>query len=230
MNGPRADPAKHAAIKYTLDIKLATFSYRSILPSFQSKTLLNWRSEMQDPRIASAKNIDTYELSVYICSGMMVKWIDMKISLILYPKYTWFLQVLQGQLAGHSLSRTGHWNLPVRTFFLIPDSFRMNVFSFFCSLWPAAGGNFCYFLVPFHIFACFWNDFLEFLQKIFQVHKKFHILRLFQIEACGKKIKIPHLNVEKNTGQDRSVLIDWFWTMAAKTHFVGSDLLPDAIA
>ena len=59
MSVPRADPAEHAAIKYALDLKLAEFSYRPVLPSFSGKSLLKWRFEEQNPRIASAKIIGT---------------------------------------------------------------------------------------------------------------------------------------------------------------------------
>ena len=40
VNVPCAEPAKHAAIKYALVLKLAEFSYRSVLPSFAGKSLL----------------------------------------------------------------------------------------------------------------------------------------------------------------------------------------------
>ena len=68
MSVPRADPAEHAAIKYALDLKFAEFSYRPVLPSFSGKSLLKWRFEEQNPRIASAKIIDTTRISTTIAS------------------------------------------------------------------------------------------------------------------------------------------------------------------
>ena len=53
----------------------------------------------------------------------------------------------------------------------------MNVFSFFCSLWPAAGRKFHYFLVLFHMERFPW----------------------FFTEILPDAQKIPQLNVEKNT-------------------------------
>jgi len=88
MSVPRADPAEHAPIKYALDLKLAEFSYRSVLPSFSGKSLLKWRIEEQNPRIASAKIIDTTRISTTICQRMKVKRADMKFLLILNPKHT----------------------------------------------------------------------------------------------------------------------------------------------
>ena len=122
LSALRAVPAKHAAIKCALHLKLAEFSYRSVLPSFSGKSLLKWRFEEQNPRIASAKIIDTTRISTTICQRMKVKRTDMKILSILNPKYTWLLHVLRGQHAGHSFRRTRHQKIPVEVFFLIPDS------------------------------------------------------------------------------------------------------------
>ena len=50
VNVPCAEPAKHVAIQYALDLKLTEFSYRPVLPSLAGKTLLKWRFEEQKHR------------------------------------------------------------------------------------------------------------------------------------------------------------------------------------
>ena len=117
MSVLRADPAEHAAFKYALDLKLAEISYRPVLPSFAGKSSLKWWFEEQDPRIASAKIIDTTKISTTICQRMMVKRTDMKILQILNPKHTWLLTVYRGQNAGHRVYRARHQKMHLRTVF-----------------------------------------------------------------------------------------------------------------
>ena len=113
----RFDRDKQPVIKYALDLKLAEFSYRPVLPSFSSETLMKSRFEEQNPRIASAKIIDTTKISVTFPWRMKVKRVDMKILPILNPKHTWLLAVYRGQNAGHRVSRTRYQKMHLKTFF-----------------------------------------------------------------------------------------------------------------